>query len=770
MPAALPIDAHLDALRDTLRAHRAAVLVASPGAGKTTRVPPAISVDGPVLVLQPRRAAARALARRVAEEQGWTLGREVGWHVRFERRFISDTRVLFATEGILTARLQQDPFLTGLTTVVLDEFHERSIHADLGLALVRQAWLARDDLRLLVMSATIDPAPIARFLGDCPVVQVEAPPHPLALCYEPAASLADVLPRVLRDAGGNVLCFLPGAREIEEASRQLEGLSRREGVRLLPLHGALPAEAQDEALMPAEERRVILATNIAETSVTVPGVRAVIDAGMQKVARYDADRGIDRLETERITADAADQRAGRAARLGPGLAVRLWHEHDKLRAQRAPDVQRIDLAPVLLAILAWGGRPESFEWFEAPAPARVDAALTLLRRLGAVGASGLTSLGQQLARLPVSPRLGGLVVAAGAHRDACLAAALLSESRVPTPDGRTTTSDLVALLPGARQVPHLTRAADALARAALDAGVPRPREEHLDEDRLCRAVLAGFPDRVAVRRAPNGDALLLASGTGARLSPASGVREARHLVALDVRGLEGREPQVVLASAVDRAWLSPTHEERRVWVDEAGRLRAAVLRRYDALVLQELPEAPTLDDRSVLAAAWLARPVPDDDAQLLHRLAFAGLVLDLPALVHDAAQSVVTLEAIDLQASLPWDTRQRLSVDAPPTLPLPSGRTARLAYGEDGSVRAAVKLQEVFGLAETPRLGPRREPVLFELLAPNGRPVQTTRDLHSFWTTTYGEVRKELRGRYPKHPWPEDPWTATATHRTKQRR
>ena len=766
----LPIDAHLDTVRHALRVHRAAVLVAAPGAGKTTRVPPALVGDGPVLVLQPRRAAARALARRVADEQGWTLGREVGWHVRFEPRFGRDTRVLFATEGILTARLQQDPLLDGTSTVILDEFHERSIHADLGLALVKQAWLARDDLRVLVMSATIDATPVAAFLGGCPVIGVPGEPHPLDVAYVPDRPLVEVVDDVLRRRDGNVLCFLPGAREIDDAQRAVASVAATHGARAVPLHGTLPPDAQDAALLPADDRRVVLATNIAETSVTVPGVRVVIDTGWQKVARYDAARGIDTLQTERVTRDAADQRAGRAARLGPGLAVRLWDERDRLRPFRDPDVSRVDLAPVLLAVLAWGGQPDGFDWFEAPPLARVREAAALLERLGAADAHGITSVGRQMARMPLPPRLARLVLAANGHPDACLVAAMLGEGRLPTPDGQTTTSDLLSLLPGARALPHLSRAAAAIARAATDAVSSSPRSGGTPaEQALGKAVLAGYPDRVAQRRVVNGDALLLASGTGARLSRASGVRDAALLVALDVRTVEGREAQVALASAIEKEWLSPTTTTREPRVDDQGRLRVLVRRRYLSLVLSKHQEGPRPDDHDVLADAWLATPRTETETQVLARLAFCGIDVDLPAVARVATAQVDRLSAIDIEAALPWDVRQHLQTTAPTRLPLPSGRTTALWYGEDGSVKAAVKLQELFGLAETPRLGPRREPVLFDLLAPNGRPVQSTRDLRSFWTTTYAEVRKELRGRYPKHPWPEDPWTATATHRTKGR-
>ncbi len=772
----LPVDAHIPQLRAHLARHRAAVLVAAPGAGKTTRVPPALAGDGPVIVLQPRRAAARALARRVADEQRWTLGREVGWHVRFEPRFGPDTRVLFATEGILTARLQQDPLLEAFTTVVIDEFHERSVHADLGLALVRQAWLARDDMRVLVMSATIDADPVSRFLGDCPVIDVAGSPHPLAVSYAPDERLPTVVDRCLRDAPGNVLCFLAGAREIDEAGRALAGIARTHAVDVLPLHGALPADAQDLALGEATRRRVVLATNIAETSVTVPGVRIVVDGGLQKVARYDAARGVDALRTERITADAAAQRAGRAARLGPGLAVRLWSERDTLRPFREPDIARVDLAPVLLAVLAWGGDVAGFEWFEAPPADRIGNAMTLLTRLGAFDGT-VTSLGRHLARLPLPPRLARIVVEAGGHPDACLAAAMLSERRLPTIDGRTTTSDVLSLLPAAASLPHVRAAAAAIGRSYRSlpdqrtAGTATPeRASRLDEAHLRRALLAGYPDRVAQRRTAHGDSLLLAAGTGARQGTESGVRDAEFVVALEVRAVAGREPVVPIASAVDREWLVPTHTTRTVRVDERGRLRAAVAERYDALLLREQPDALRPDDRAVLADAWRRAARRDEDVALLRRLAFAGAAVDVDSLLASAVADASSLDGIDLVSGMPWDVRRRLATDAPERLALPSGRTATLEYDEDGTVRAAVKLQELFGFADTPVVGPRRVPVLFELLAPSGRPVQTTRDLRSFWTTTYAEVRKELRARYPRHPWPEDPWTATPTHRTVTRR
>ncbi|MGE3274650.1 MAG: ATP-dependent RNA helicase [Vicinamibacterales bacterium] len=778
----LPIDAHVDRTRAALERARAAVLVAAPGAGKTTRVPPALLDRGAVLLLQPRRVAARAIARRIAEEQGWTLGRDVGWQMRFDRRFGADTRLLVVTEGILTARLQQDPLLSGFATIVLDEFHERSLQADLGLALAREAWEARDDLHILVMSATLDTAPVSAFLGDCPVIDVPGAPHPLEVAYAPGTDIVEACGVALARSTGQVLVFLPGAREIAHAEAGLSALARQQGIEVVPLHGGLDADRQDRAIAPSTRRRIVLATNIAETSLTVPGVSAVVDSGLVKVARYDAGRGVDSLVTERVTRDAADQRAGRAARLGPGLAIRLWDAHDRLRAHREPDIARLDLAGPALELLAWGTDPRRFSWFEAPAPDRVEAALALLVRLGAAahdraGVGGdppahITDVGRALARLPLHPRLGRVLLAAGGAFEAAAACVLLSEAGAPPAPGRATSCDLLPAIDDWHRVPsHLQRAAEGLQKAA-GAVLGSARRSRIDEEGLRRALLAGYPDRVARRRAPAGDRFTLASGHGARLARDSGV-QAPLVVALDVAA--GRrdghaEALIRVASAIEDDWLEPTGIEVEHVLSDDGVVRAARVTRYDALTLREEAQAPLPEARAeLLSQAWLARPRDEQTVQLIARARFAGHELDIPALARAAATSASRLGDIDLAPWLPHDIARDLERLAPATLPVPSGRTVRLSYDIHGRVLAAVKLQELFGLAETPRLGRGRVPVTFSLLAPNGRPVQTTDDLRSFWDRTYPEVRKELRGRYPKHPWPEDPWNAPPTARATRR-
>jgi ATP-dependent helicase HrpB len=761
------------------------VITAAPGAGKTTRVPPALLADGPVILLQPRRVAARAIAARIAEERGWTLGREVGWQVRFERRFSAETRLLVVTEGVLTARLQSDPLLSDFTTIVIDEFHERSVHADLAIALARQAWRAREDLRIVVMSATLESQPVSAFLGDCPVIDVAGRTHAIDISYHPQQSVANAAVDVLSATSGQVLCFLPGAPEIRRAVTELQHKAGS-GVDVVPLHGSLDADEQDRALRPSPRRRVIVATNIAETSLTVPGVTAVIDAGLQKVARYDAERGIDSLETERITKDSADQRAGRAGRLAPGVVRRLWDPRDRLRPHREPEIHRVDLSSTVLDVIAWGGDPRTFEWFERPREDALDAALALLQRLGLIrwpGPSGpggvagpngpalLTPMGEQVRRLPLHPRLARMLVEAGGARQIAQACALLSERHLLPPRTAATSSDLLSAIDNWNAVPpHVQQVARQISDFRL-------QTSDLSEPDFRRAILSGYPDRVAQRRAPGSASVLLSSGAGAVIAPESGVRDGEFLVALDVTlnpQSSIRDPQfakVRIASRVEREWLQPTTTEVVHRFDKArGRVRAFSVDRYDALVLAERPAPvdPEIAAR-LLADAWVARGPDESDTQLLRRLRFAGHDADVAALVRTAAYGVRALDDVRIDRALPPDVLRNLGRDAPESLAVPSGRHAPLEYHEDGSVSASVKLQELFGLAETPRVGTQREAVVLALLAPNGRPVQVTRDLRSFWDRTYPEVRKELRGRYPKHPWPEDPWTAPPTARTTRR-
>jgi len=763
-------------------------------------VPPALIEDGPVILLQPRRVAARAIARRIAEERGWTIGGEIGWQIRFERRFGVGTRLLVATEGILTARLQQDPLVSDFRTIVLDEFHERSIHADLAIALAKQAWRARDDLRIVVMSATLDAAAVAAFLDGCPVIEVPGRLHPIDITYQPGQSVSDAAIDLLGATRGHVLCFLPGAPEIRRTITEIESRGGR-GVEVIPLHGSLDASEQDAAfrqIAPERfQRRIIVATNIAETSVTVPGVTAVVDSGLHKVARYDAERAIDSLELERITGDAAEQRAGRAGRESPGIVRRLWDPRDRLRPHREPEIHRVDLSTVVLDVLAWGGDPRRLEWFERPREDAIAAAVSLLERLGALRAGTLSGIGDQIRQFPLHPRLARMLVAARGAREMAQACALLSERHFIARRVHTTSSDLLSAIDDWRAVPpHVQRVAKEIEEIAWKAtaepaehaepknALRSPRALRLLSDvEFRQAVLAGYPDRVAQRRAAGSPRVRLASGAGAAMAPESGVRDGEFLVALDVQALhhsgsrghggstELDDATVRIASRVEREWLRPTGSEIVHRFDRAaGVVKASIVERYDALILAERAVAADPELAApLLAQAWIERGPREADRELVRRLRFAGRTVDVEDAIASAARNARSLDDLQLARALPSDVLRGLERDAPETIAVPSGRTVRLEYGDDGSVSASVELQELFGLAETPRVGPRGEPVLLALLAPNGRPVQLTRDLRSFWDRTYPEVRKELRGRYPKHPWPEDPWTAPPTRRAKRR-
>jgi ATP-dependent helicase HrpB len=788
----LPIDDRIPEIISAVRDRKRLVIVAPPGSGKTTRVAPALAEIGRTILLQPRRVAARALTRRIAQERGWTVGREIGWQIRFERKFSKDTRLLVATEGILTARLQSDPLLSDFSVVILDEFHERSIHADLALALVRHAAEARGDLAIVVMSATLDAGRVAAFLGGAPVMAIDSRTHPVAVEYRPGQAISAVVPELLARTQGHILCFLPGQREIQRTIDELAPIARGVAA-LLPLHGSLDIDAQERALAPSDQRKIIVATNVAETSLTVDGVVAVIDSGEHKIVRFDPDTGIDRLESERISLDSADQRAGRAGRTRPGVAVRLWDARDILEPHREPEIARVELSSTLLDLIAWGGDPYRFEWFEAPVAERIDAAMGLLELLGAVVREGdssdaralpaakgarfrLTELGDALRSIPLHPRLGRVLIEAGGGMRAALICAAISDGlRLPRgAASHSTDSDAFTLEEQARRRPHLrelTREVSEMSRR-----VSR-RQPASDDESILRSILAGYPDRVARRRDTASPRMQLASGTGAVLARESGVRS-EMLVAIDVAAGDrgpGSEAIVRAASRIEKEWLEPTRIEI-VHQLESSTVRATRRVWYFDLLLDEQSVPPDPDQ-----AAWLLRKalaerlrtgegVDEMTAQILHRVAFARLTIDWDSVVERAASSSRSLDDIRLLDALDHASRRDLDARAPATLLLPSGRQTALRYESDGSVTASAKLQELFGLASSPRVGADRAAVTFELLAPNGRPVQVTRDLRSFWNTTYAEVRKELRGRYPRHPWPEDPWNATPTAKTKRRK
>ncbi len=853
MKSPLPIDDALPELVGALRAGSSAVLVAPTGAGKTTRVPPALLAAGiggerRIVMLEPRRIAARAAARRMAEENGWSLGGEVGYQVRFDRRAGPSTRILVVTEGILVQMLQADPFLEEIGVVLFDEIHERNLQTDLSLAMARRVQReVRPDLRLLAMSATVDPGPIAGYL-DAPVIESRGRLHPVEIEYldprrdrgEPPplpARVAAAVRYALERSPGDVLVFLPGVGEIERAGEALASLAAERDLAVLPLYGDLPPERQDAVLRPLDRRKVVLATNVAETSITVDGVTAVVDSGLVRRLRYDPATGLDRLELGKVSRASADQRAGRAGRQAPGLCLRLWGEweHPALPERETPEIRRVDLAGPALQLLAWGeGDLASFKWFEAPEPAALTAATDLLRRLGATGPHGLTPAGTAMARLPVHPRLARLLLEGhrlGHPREAALLAALLAE-RDPFPwapraergtgprrssrsdlldrldaleaferRGRSSGPDLgVGINPGAAR--FVLQARNQLAETIRRELGPPPGTSEDRDEALLRALLAAYPDRVARRREPRSPRAVMIGGRGIRLAEESAVLEPELFLALDInepdRGRIGpSEALVRLASEVDPAWLSGDALRTAVEVKldpERERVVAWKRTRFEDLILAETEAPPPADEaeRALVRAAAerLDRALPLDDPEVAGFLARVRCLrewmpeLGLPAF--DQGDLLALLPALTagkrsfaelrraplldvLRGALSWEQLQVLEREAPERLEVPSGSRIRVDYEPGRPPVLAARIQELFGLAETPRLAAGRVPVLMHLLAPNFRPQQVTHDLRSFWENTYPQVRRELQGRYPKHAWPEDPWTAKAQRKPVKR-
>ena len=835
----LPVDAILPALVESLRGHPCAVLVAPTGAGKTTRVPPALLDGGlgKVVVLEPRRLAARAAARRMVHERGGRLGDEVGYHVRFDRQVGPETRIAVLTEGILVRRLQDDPFLEGVGCVMFDEFHERSLETDLALAMVRRVQReAREELRIVVTSATLDVEGVACFLGDCPVLRSEGRLFPVEIEYLPPHGRERIeermrrgVARALERSAEDLLAFLPGGGELRRCAGALEGIARAAGLDVLELYGDLPPDRQDAVLGRGPRRKLVLATNVAETSITIDGVGAVIDSGEVRLLRHDPAVGLDRLELGRISRASADQRAGRAGRQSAGHCVRLWSEMDQrsLRAHEEPEIHRLDLAGAALQLLAWGEADlDAFPWYEKPRPEALERARALLVRLDALTAHGLTAMGRRLARLPVHPRLGRLLLEGerrGAPYRAALAAAMLAERdpfRRPSPrdvpahrdasdsdvldrvrsleefarTGRGVDHPFPMVVPAARFV---LRAAEQFTRMLRDTSRDTGRGAEGDEA-LLRSLLAAFPDRLAKRRRPGEPRARMVGGRGVVLGPHCAVTEAELFLCLDLDG-QGADAVVRQASVVEREWLEEAHLERRVesaFDAERGRPVQRRLLLFEDLPLEE-SEHP-LDDPAELEAL-LGRAAAADPAAALGldrpevagyfaRLAFlrqwlpelalpvidADYLRGLVPLLTPGCRSLKQLAAAPLldvvRGSLSHVQRQAVEREAPEKYVVPSGSHVRLHYEGGRPPVLAARLQELVGLERSPTVARGRVRLLLHLLAPNGRPQQVTDDLESFWTNTYAMVRKELRPRYPRHAWPEDPRTAPPERRPERRK
>ncbi|MBB3182733.1 ATP-dependent helicase HrpB [Halomonas fontilapidosi] len=807
----LPIDARLDAILAALDRHPRALLVAEPGAGKTTRVPLALleaawCVGGRLLLLEPRRVAARLAAGFMAEQLGERVGETVGYRMRGESRVGPSTRLEVVTQGVLTRMLQADPMLEGVAGVIFDEFHERSLEADLGLALTLDAQHGlRDDLRLLVMSATLDVEALLGVLGDAtPVIDCPGRSYPVETRYralnarkDTAAQQARVLLESLEQQAGDALAILPGVAEIRRLARALG--ERAPALAVSELHGRLPLEAQRRALRPDPEgqRRVVLATAIAESSVTVDGVSLVVDAGQERVPVFQPRTGLTRLETRRVNRASADQRRGRAGRQAPGLCVRLWAEEQPLVPHGEPEVRQADLASLAFELARWGiSEPNQLAWVTPPPAAALAAGRDLLRRLRLLDAAHhLTALGRAATRWPTHPRLAAMLERSRELEACPLACALVALLEGRDLDGE---KDLERALQARLKTPQAHRQwqrdAERLARLA---GV---NLEVVSLAPLGELLALAYPERVAQRLEPG--RFRLAGGGLATLPDSHPLAHAELLVAVELDG-QASGARIFRAVALGRERLEALYPEtaewctRLAWSDDQGRLVGEQVRGLGAVVLARRPlkALPPEAVRRALLEALRRRglPLEDEAEQLRGRVALLRRTLGdawpdwSQAALHETLDDwlgphldgMTRLDAVErlplariLLDSLDWPLRSRLDALAPSRMAVPSGATHRLDYTpclEGKPPVLAVKLQECFGWQASPRLADGREAVLLHLLSPARRPLQVTADLASFWANGYAGVRREMRGRYPKHPWPEDPTTAEATARTKRR-
>lgn len=824
----LPIDDVLPALVAAVRDRGSCVLVAPPGAGKTTRVPGALLdagfITGSIVVLQPRRLAARLAAARIATERGVPLGGEVGYQVRFDRKTSKDTRIELVTEGVLTRRLLGDPDLHGVSCVIIDEFHERHLDGDLALALVERLRGKRPDLALVVMSATLDAEPVAAFLGDAPIVRSEGRTFPVTI--EHATDIDDrhlgkqVAAAVRRACqqglDGDVLVFLPGAGEIRRCAEDLEDAARTFDLHVLPLHGDLTADEQDVAVKPSQRRKVILATNVAETSVTIDGVTCVIDSGLARIARHSPWSGIPSLEVEPVSRASCAQRAGRAGRTRPGRVVRLFtkHDHDTRRAFELPEIQRSELSGAALELHGAGlAGLGALRWFEAPPEAAAKSAEDLLVRLGAVESSRITALGRSMLRFPVHPRVARMLCEAekrGVAREATVIAGLLgqrelrlerrgrgSEAKLSSPSDLI--DDMDIMFSGRKDgvdrgtAYAVDRAAKQLERI-IDKRTRGPQDEAQADRELQIAILTAYPDRVGKRRSPKSPEIVFAGGGSGTLAPSSAVIEPELLVAVDVSetGARGQATRVQIrrASGIEAGWLLDLYMDRiaevdeLVWNAQKERVERVTQMTYDGLPIDDTRDVEGARRAGPRAAALLAKQAlaagierfVDKDALTQWRARVALVARTFPeagltAPTDDALAEIVAracegaisfaelrnmglLELLD--ASL-GDKRAFVDRHAPTHLALPRRKRAPITYELDQPPHLGSRMQDFFGLARAPSVCDGRVPLVLHLMAPNQRPVQVTSDLPGFWVRHYPELRRQLMRRYPRHQWPEDP-------------
>ncbi len=815
---AFPVDEALPALKAALRARNAAVLVAPPGAGKTTRVPLALLEEpwgkgGKILVLEPRRIAARAAAQFMANSIRERLGDTVGLRVRFGSKVSAKTRIEMITEGVFTRLVLDDPELKGIAAVAFDEFHERSLDADLGLALALDAQRGlRDDLRILVMSATLDGARIAKLLGDAPVIESEGRAFPVETKYLGRDArmpvhheMADALARVAGNEEGSLLAFLPGVGEIR---RTADFLAERIGdgnIDIVPLYGALDADVQDKAIEPSPpgRRKIVLATSIAETSITIKGVRVVVDSGLARVPRFEPGLGLTRLETVRVSRASADQRRGRAGRTEPGVCYRLWDEEQtrSLLPFATPEILAADLTGLVLDLAQWGVRdPMTLTWLDPPPLAAIREARALLLSLGAIDeAGGITAGGKKLAKLPLHPRLAAMVVAAAEEDEALLAAeiaAVVSERGLGGNDADL--SHRIAEF--RRDKSRRGEEARNLARRWAEAAGGKMRETSPAHAGSLLAL--AYPDRIAKARPERGGAFLLANGRGAKLDQASALAREDYLAVAEIAGA-AQEGRILLAAKISEAEIAArfasaiTQSEEAIFDPKARAVRARSARKYQALVLSERPlKVSAGDDAARALAAGIASlgldvlPLSGASARWLERVRFlrgAGGE-EWPDVSREALTETIEtwlmpflagktslgqISAGDLanalHALLPHDLARRLDAEAPDRFIAPTGSELAIDYSAEAGPTISVKVQELFGLSSHPSVAAGKIPLVLSLLSPAGRPIQVTRDLPAFWRGSWADVKKEMRGRYPKHVWPDDPASAAPTRRAKPR-
>jgi ATP-dependent helicase HrpB len=832
----LPINEALAPLAAALVGRRSVLLQAPPGAGKSTIVPLALLDSAwlgerKILMLEPRRIAARTVAHRMAQLLGEAVGNTVGFRTRLETRVGRNTRIEVVTEGILTRMLQADSELSGVGCVIFDEFHERSLNADLGLALCIESQEAlREDLRLLVMSATLDVRPLARLLDDAPIITAEGRSFEVDTHY--VARRADIplelqITQVLRNAlerhDGDILCFLPGAAEIGRVQRSLETSMLGAGVRVLPLYGELTGAAQDAAIAPAQagQRKIVLATTIAETSLTIEGIRVVVDSGLRRYAEFDPATGMSRLKTGKVSQAAADQRRGRAGRLSTGHCYRLWSEGTQasLAPHTAPEILHADLAPLALELSCWGAADAArLTWLDPPPAAPLAQARDLLRQLEAIDDEGrITPHGRALATAGAHPRLAHMLVKGrdlGAARLSCDLAALLSERDVLRTAPGTRDVDLrlrVSALRGARELPPGLTVDSRALQLAVRSSANWQREfrggEHEAADpHAWTGLLVGlaYPDRIG-RARDGGGRYLLANGRGARFTEPQALSKSEFIVAAELDGAE-REARIFLAAPIELADLERhfaghiTNRTDILWDDREQAVRARRERRLGALVLESSdirdPDPQAVQHAALIGLRQLGLPALPWSSDLRQWQARVLLMLKFAV---PAPEPWPDLRDETLTATLedwapPWIAglvrrehfarfdlanalRSRLSYaqgailerEAPTHFVVPSGSRIPIDYLDGEVPTLSVRLQEMFGLRETPSVANGKLPLLLKLLSPARRPVQITRDLVSFWNRGYHEVKKDLKGRYPKHYWPEDPYTAEPTRRARPR-